>query len=77
MLDTLDIIKHNSRVLKITTRLHLFHQVHTKDGPHLRHLENKQLLRVQSLNRKHVLLNVGPVAIAPKFSNAVHDPKSL
>jgi hypothetical protein len=76
MLDTLDMTKYNPRVSKITTRLHLFHQVHPGSGAHLRHPENKHLLRVRALTQKLVLLNVGLMATTSKHGDAVHDPKS-
>jgi hypothetical protein len=48
MLHTLEVIEHNPRILQISTGLHLFDQVHPRSGPHLRHLENKPLLRSPS-----------------------------
>jgi hypothetical protein len=76
MLDTLDVIEHDPRILQISTRLHSFDQVHPRSGPHLGHLENKHLVGVRALSRELVLMNVGLVAIASEYGNAVHDPKS-
>jgi hypothetical protein len=76
MLDTFDVIEHDPRVLQISSRLHLFDQVHSRSGPHLEHLEIKHLVRVRVLSRELILLNVGPVATASEHGNAVHDPKS-
>jgi uncharacterized NAD(P)/FAD-binding protein YdhS len=67
MLDTLDVIEHDPRVLQISTGLHSFDQVYPRSGPHL---------GVRALSRELVLLNVGPVATASEHGNAVHDPKS-
>jgi hypothetical protein len=39
MLDLLDVIKHDPRVLQISSGLHSFDQVHSGSGPHLEHLE--------------------------------------
>jgi hypothetical protein len=76
MLDTLDVIEHDPRVLQISTGLHSFDQVYPRSGPHLGHLENKHLFGVRALSQEFVLLNVGPVATASEHGNAVHDPKS-
>jgi hypothetical protein len=57
MLDTLDVIKHDPRVLQISSRLHSFDQVHPRSRPRLKHLENKYLVRVRALSRELVLLN--------------------
>jgi hypothetical protein len=76
MLDTLDVIKHDPRILQISSGLHSFDQVHSGSGPHLGHLENKHLVQIRALSRELVLLNVGLVARASEHGNAVHDPKS-
>ena len=76
MLNTLDVIKHNPSVFQMSSRLHSIDQMHPESGPHLRHLENKHLVRIQALTQDLILLNVGPVAIASKRCNAIHDPKS-
>jgi hypothetical protein len=76
MLDMLDVIKHDPRILQISSRLHSFDQMHPRSRPHFGHLENKHLIRVRAMFWKLVLLNVGLVAIASEHSNAVHDSKS-
>jgi hypothetical protein len=76
MLDSLDVIEHDSSVFQISFGLHSFDQVHPGSGPHLGHLENKHLVRVRALSRELVLLNVGLVAIASEHGDAVHDSKS-
>jgi hypothetical protein len=77
MLDTLDVIEYDPRVLQISIGLHLFDQVHPRSGPHLGHLKNKHFFGVRALSWELVLLNVGPIATTSKHGNAVHDPKSL
>ena len=46
MLDTLDVIEHDPYVFQISSRLHLFDQVHPRSGPHLGYLKNKHLVQV-------------------------------
>jgi hypothetical protein len=76
MLDRLDMIEHDPRVLQISTRLHSFDQVYPRSGPHLGHLENKHLVEVRALSRELVLLNVGLVATASEHGDVILDPKS-
>jgi hypothetical protein len=76
MLDTLDVIEHDPRVLQISSGLYSFDQVYPGSGPHLKHLENKHLVGVRAMSRELVLMNVGLVAIASEHGDAIHDPKS-
>ena len=76
LFDTLNVIKHNPRVLQISFGLHSFDQVYPRSEPYLGHLENKHLLYIQALARELVLLNVHPMDTAYECGNAVHDPKS-
>jgi hypothetical protein len=75
-LDTLDVVKHNPPVLKITTWLHPLDQVHAAAWPHFGHLEQKHLIRIRALAGEHVFLDIRPVAAASKHGDAIHDPKS-
>ena len=77
MLDTLNVIKHDLHIFQISSRLQSFDQVHPGSGPHLRHLENKHLVKVRALSQELILLNVGLVATASEYGDAIHDPKSL
>jgi hypothetical protein len=76
LFDTLDVIEHDPRVFQISSGLHSFDQVHPGFGPHLGHLENKQLVRVRALAQELVFLNEGPVATASECGDVVHDSKS-
>jgi hypothetical protein len=44
ILDTLDVIEHDPRVVQISFGLHSIDQVHPGSGPYLGHLENKHLV---------------------------------
>jgi hypothetical protein len=76
MLDMLDVIEHDLRISQISSRLHLFDQMHPRSGPHLGHLENKHLVGIRALSRELVLLNIDPMATTSEHGDAVHDPKS-
>ena len=75
--DTLDMVKHNPCILKVTCRLHLPHQVDTTPRANFEHLEDKDLVRLITLTWEHVSLNIGLIAKPSKLDNAIHDSKLL
>lgn len=76
ILDMLELVKHNPSIVKISTTLHLFRSIHTKSIPHLWHLEDINLISIQTLAMKHVFLNKSSIAATFEHGNAIHYLKS-
>src|ERR1700737_3914763 len=71
--DPLDVIRHHPRVLKVPTRLHSTNQIHSTSRTNLRHLEDEHLVRIVTLSWELVPLDVGPIANAFEFCDAIHN----
>jgi hypothetical protein len=73
--NSFDMVKHDPRVFKRASRLHLADKVHSTTRTNLGHLEDVYFLFLIALAREHVALHVGPIAEASEFCDAVHDSK--
>ena len=62
-------------MLEIATRLHPPHKVHSRTWAYLKHFENENLIGFVTLARKHVPMNIGPIAESPKLGDSIHDTK--
>jgi hypothetical protein len=71
--DSFDMVRHDPSILEITARLHALNQVDPTTGPDLRHFENKNFVRIVTLARELIPLDIGPNADTSKFGDAIHN----
>ena len=58
-------------------RLHALNQIDPTTRANLRHLENKNLVRIVTLAWENISLDIGPGAYTFKLGDAIHNPQPM
>ena len=71
--DTLDMVGHDPSMHEIHAMLHAPNQVDPTARADLGHLEDEDFVRIVTLAREVIPLNIGPGADTSKLSDAIHN----
>ena len=69
----LDMVGHDPSMLEILTRLHAPNQVNPTAGANLGHLEDEDFVRLVTLAREFIPLDIGLDVDTSKLSDAIHN----